>query len=96
MGSITNVQEVVCKIVETILQKHHAEVENFNLRLLLVWVSRSVGVDGTAIYDTELWDKVGMRLWDAATCSDSVGKDLLGPWRWVFESLEEHTDPPSQ
>ena len=45
---------------------------------------------------TQSWDKVGMRLWDAATCSDSVGKDLLGPWRWVFESLEEHTDPPSQ
>ena len=69
--------------METILQKHHAKVESFHLTQLLVWVSRNVGVDGIMTYDTETWDKVGARLWDAATCSDPVAEDLLGPWRSV-------------
>lgn len=56
-----------------ILQKRHAKVESFDLS------SRNVEVDGTTIYDMEMWDKAGARLWDAATCSDPVAKDLLGP-----------------
>ena len=31
------------------------------------------------IYDIETWDKARVRLWDAATCSDPVVKDPLGP-----------------
>jgi len=49
-----------------------------------VWVSHNVGVDGATIYDTETWDKAGVRLWVAATLSDPVAEDLLGPWRWVY------------
>ena len=41
-----------------------------------MWVSCNVGVDGIMTYDTETWDKVGARLWDAATCSDPVAEDL--------------------
>ena len=71
--SITKVQEAVFKRIKTILQKHHAKVGNFNLSC------HNVEVDGTTIYDVEMWDKAGVRLWDAATCSDPVAKDLLGP-----------------
>ena len=79
--------------METILQKHHAKVESFHLTQLLVWVSRNVeGVDGITIYDIQTWDKTRERLCDAATCSDSVAKDLLGPWRSVLESLKEHAE----
>lgn len=91
--STTKEQEAVCQIVEAIWQKHHAEVEGFDLRRPLVWVSRNVeGVDGAAIYDTETWDKAGVRLWDAATRSDPVAKDLLGPRRVVFERLKKHAE----
>jgi len=31
--SISKVQEAACKIMKTILQKHHNEVESFNLNL---------------------------------------------------------------
>ena len=75
-----------------ILQKHRAKIESIGLRRLLVWVSCNVGVDHTTIYDTETWDKVGVRLWDAAIHSDCVAKDLLGPWRLVFESLKKHAE----
>lgn len=33
--SVTKGLEAVCKIVETVLQKHHAEAESFDLRRLL-------------------------------------------------------------
>lgn len=36
-----------------ILQKYHAKVESFNLS--------SHNVDGTMIFDVEMWDKVGVR-----------------------------------
>jgi len=49
-----------------------------------VWVSCNVGVDGAANYDTETWGKAGVRLWDVATCSDPVAKDLLEPWRSFY------------
>jgi len=35
---------------------------------------------------------VGARLWEAAAHSDPLSKDLLGPWRAVFESLKEHAE----
>jgi len=47
-----------------------------------VWVS--CNVDVATICDTETWDKARVRLWDAATYSDAVAKDLLGPWRSVY------------
>lgn len=40
-----------------------------------------------------MWDKAGVRLWDAATRSDPVAKNLLGSWRSVFESLKKHMEP---
>ena len=71
--------------METILQEHHAKVESFDLRLLLVWVSRNVeGVDGAMICDTETWDKAGAKLSDAAMRSDPLAKDLLGPRRSIY------------
>lgn len=77
-------QEAVCKLMEVVLQKHHAKVQSFNLRRLLVWVSHDVGVDGTTIYDTETWHKEGVTLWDVTTPSDPVPKDLPEPWRSVY------------
>lgn len=69
-------------------------MESFDLRRLLVWVSPDVeGVDGAMICDTETWDKAGLRLWNTAMCSGPVAKDLLGPWRLVFEFKLDTTVP---
>lgn len=45
-----------------------------------------------SIHDTDIWERVGLKLWDAATHSDTVAQSLLGPWRTVFEILRNHMD----
>ena len=76
--SIKKEQKVVCKIMKTIFQKHHANLESFNFRWLLLWVFHNTeGVDGVTQKQTK-WE------WGCGTASDSVAKDLFGPQRLVY------------
>lgn len=67
-------------------------IDSFDLKRPLVWVSSRVdGVISVSIYDIDIWDRAGLKLWDAATRSDSCSARSLGPWRTVFETLKKHT-----
>jgi len=56
-------------------------------------------ITNQTIYDPEVWDRIGVRLWDAATKGDKTAFGLLQTWRKIFEALKSHlrsqSDSPS-
>jgi len=70
------------------------------LQQMLGWGTESdPSITNQTIYDPEVWDWIGVRLWDAATKGDKTAFGLLQTWRKIFEALRTHlrsqSDTPS-
>lgn len=82
-----NVLEVFCKI----LKEHGKKMDNEELQRILIWASKNdPSINSHNINDPEIWDKVGVRLWDCATRNDKIVAGLLPSWRIIFETLKVH------
>ena len=49
-------------------------------------------ITNQTIYDPEVWDRIAVRLWGAATKGDNTAFRLLQTWRKIFEALKSHLD----
>ncbi|XP_042649463.1 uncharacterized protein LOC122153500 [Tyto alba] len=56
---------------------------------MLKWVQVKIPtVTASSILTTELWDDVGIKLWDAATTGNAEAQRMLPWWRTIFETLK--------
>ncbi|XP_031466365.1 uncharacterized protein LOC116240172 [Phasianus colchicus] len=92
-SSVMKEQRVNPEVLWRTLKFQNRTVSTSALAAFLKWVSKNVPEFQKAAFsfDGAVWDRIGLRLRDAATCSDTVVQRLSGPWRTVFETLEKHT-----
>lgn len=92
-SSLRKVQQENLKVLQRILKFQKRTVAMSALATFLKWVCKNVPEfrKSGLSFNGAVWDIIGLRLWDAATCSHTVAQSLSGPWRTVFESLKEHT-----
>lgn len=72
-----------------ILAKQGRKIDTNGLKLLLIWASKECpSITPTTVYDPQIWDATGVKLWDAASRYDNSAAELLGPWRALFDALK--------
>ena len=58
---------------------------------MLVWATKSdPSITNQTVYDPEVWDRIGVRLWGAATEGDKTAFGLLQTWRKILEAIKIH------
>ena len=95
--------------MQKLLEQHCKRLPLHDLKILLKWIALKLpGVSQSTVFMTDLWDEVGMKLWDAATKGDKAVVDMLPSWRAVSEALKAqkylmlkvrgmlHAPPPRQ
>jgi len=73
MGSQTSSPERdVYELMKALLQKHGKNISGHDLKLILKWVQvKMPTVTASTIFTWELWDDVGVKLWEAATTGNA-------------------------
>ncbi|KAL2309960.1 hypothetical protein Nmel_006196 [Mimus melanotis] len=89
-----------------LLQQHGKSLLSHDIKILLKWASVKLpGATESTGFTTDLWDKVGVKLWDLAVKEDKEAAEMYPSWRIIFEVLtaqekshakdEADTCPPS-
>jgi len=75
--------------MKALLKRHGKNISGHDLKLILKWVQvKMPTVTASTIFTRELWDDVGVKLWDAATTGNTEAQRMLPWWRSVFETLK--------
>lgn len=75
--------------MQKLLEQHCKRLPLHDLKILLKWIALKLpGVSQSTVFMTDLWDEVGMKLWDAVTKGDKAVVDMLPSWRAVSEALK--------
>lgn len=90
MGTtLTKEQRNASQVFTDILKKYGKKVDEEELKRVLLWASKAdPSINSTNIYTPEVWDNIGVDLWDCATKNAKVAATLLSPWRFIFETLK--------
>lgn len=79
----------VYELMKALLKKHGKTVSGHDLKIILKWVQvKMPTVTSSTIFTKELWDTVGVKLWDAATTGNVEAQRMLPWWRSIFEVLK--------
>lgn len=80
----------VYELMKALLKKHGKKtLSEQDLKLILKWVQVKIpAVTASSIFTRELWDDVGVKLWDAATSGDEEAQYMLPSWRKIFETIK--------
>ncbi|XP_074424746.1 endogenous retrovirus group K member 7 Gag polyprotein-like [Larus michahellis] len=89
----------VYEVMKTLLRKHKKDISGQDLKIMLKWVQMKIPtVTASSIFTRELWDNVGVKLWDLATSGNAEAQRLLPWWRNIFEAIKAqkkgHKDSP--
>ena len=75
--------------MKALLQKHGKVISEHDLKAMLKWVQMKIpAVTASSIFMQELWDDVGVKLWDSATSGDVEAQRMLPWWRIIFQTLK--------
>ncbi|XP_069737454.1 uncharacterized protein [Phaenicophaeus curvirostris] len=81
----------VYELRKALLQKHGKNISVRDLKVILKWVQAKIPtVTASTVFTRELWDDVGVKLWDATIEEKKGAKKLGAPWQKVFEVLKAH------
>ena len=79
----------VYELMKALLKKHQKTLTGHDLKMMLKWVQVKVpDVTASSIFTRELWDDVGVKLWDTATRGNVEAQRMLPWWRTIFETLK--------
>lgn len=79
----------VYELMKALLQKHGKVISGHDLKAMLKWVQTKIpAVTASSIFTQELWDDVGVKLWDSATSGDVEAQHMLPWWRIIFQTLK--------
>lgn len=83
----------VYELMKALVKKHDkgtkGTLSGHDLKLLLKWVQAKIpDINASSIFTRELWDQVGVKLWDAATFGNEEAQRMLPRWRKVFETIK--------
>ncbi|OPJ67235.1 hypothetical protein AV530_013943 [Patagioenas fasciata monilis] len=85
----------VYELLKALLPKHGKNVSGHDLKAMLKWVQAKIpAVTASTIFTWELWDDVGVKLWDAATTGNVEAQRILPWWRSIFETLKAQENGP--
>lgn len=89
MGQAMSAQERdVFELMTKLLQQHGKSLSSHDLKVMLKWTaSKLPGVTLSTIFTTDLWDDVGVKLWNTATKGNKAVAEMLRSWRINFEVL---------
>ncbi|PKU37474.1 3-oxo-5-beta-steroid 4-dehydrogenase [Limosa lapponica baueri] len=93
-------QQMNLEVLQPILKTQNRSVSTLSLVTVLDWVRRNVpDVPLMSTFDGGMWDKIGTKLWNAATRTDTAAAKHLPVRHQVSEALtqirkEAKTDPP--
>lgn len=86
----SSVERDACELMRELLKKHGKAFSDHDLKLVMKWVHANIpSISALNIFTSEIWDKAGMKLWDAATKNDAEAQKLLSGWRIIFETLKK-------
>ncbi|KAM9590718.1 endogenous retrovirus group K member 5 Gag polyprotein-like [Morphnus guianensis] len=90
MGNqVSSPERDVYELMKALLQKHGKNISGHDLKAMLKWVQVKIPtVTASTIFTRELWDDVGVKLWDAATTGNAEAQRMLPWWRGIFETLK--------
>lgn len=90
MGSqVSSPERDVYELMKALLKKHEKNLSGQDLKVMLKWVQVKIPtVTASSIFTTDLWDDVGVKLWDAATTGNAEAQRMLPWWRTIFETLK--------
>lgn len=81
----------VYELMKALLKKYGKHVSGHDLKTVLKWVQVKIPtVTSSSIFTKELWDNVGVKLWDAATTGNAEAQRMLPLWRTIYEVLKMH------
>uniref|UniRef100_A0A8C0EKD6 Retroviral nucleocapsid Gag protein p24 C-terminal domain-containing protein n=1 Tax=Bubo bubo TaxID=30461 RepID=A0A8C0EKD6_BUBBB len=79
----------VYELMKALLQKHGKVISGHDLKAMLKWVQMKIpAVTASSIFTRDLWDDVGVKLWDSATSGSVETQHMLPWWRIIFEALK--------
>lgn len=92
MGQGISAQERdVFELISKLLQQHGKTVLSHDLKVLLRWAAAEIpGIIEFTVFTTDLWDKAGIKLWDAVTKGSKAAAEMMPYWRVIFETLKAH------
>lgn len=86
-------QKSVLELMGKILAKQGTKIDTNNLKRLLLWASKEYpSITKTTVYNSQVWDAIGIKLWDATIHYNSIAVSLLRPWRTLFKALKAQGD----
>lgn len=90
MGSnMSSEEKHAYELMSRLLEKQSKPVASHSLKLILRWVESQVkGLNASTAFTAELWDEVGVKLWDRVTKGDKIVADLLPAWQAILETLK--------
>ena len=90
MGNqVSSPERDVYDLMKGLLKKHGKNISCYDLKPMLKWVEVKIPtVTASSIFTCELWDDVGLKLWDAATSGNAEAQRMLPWWRSIFETLK--------
>lgn len=76
-------------LMSKLFKKQDKTIASHSLKLILHWVQSHVkGLNTSMAFTAELWDEVGVRLWDWAKIGDKTAAGFLPIWRAILETLK--------
>lgn len=79
----------VFELATKLLDKHSNFLPVHDFKAMLKWTASQVSkVTLSAIFMADLWDNVGVKLWNAATKADKTAAHLLPSWRVFCVALK--------
>ncbi|KAL2308226.1 hypothetical protein Nmel_001232 [Mimus melanotis] len=90
MGQGMSAQERdVFELITKLLGQHGKSLPSDDLKIILKWTAVKLPrVTTSTIFTTDLWDKVGIKLWHCAMKGDKVAAEMLPSWQVIFEVLK--------
>ncbi|PKU27369.1 hypothetical protein llap_22327 [Limosa lapponica baueri] len=89
-NSMTKEQQMNLEVLQRILKIQNQSVSTLSLVTFLVWVQKNVlDFPKTGTFDWGMWDKIGTKLRDAATGTDTAAARHLPVWHQVSEAVTQ-------
>ncbi|XP_017595458.1 PREDICTED: endogenous retrovirus group K member 113 Gag polyprotein-like [Corvus brachyrhynchos] len=86
---MTTLQRDMFDLMSKLLDKQGKPLPAHNLKIILRWTaSRLQGVTQSTIFTVDLWDRVGVELWNAVAEGDKAAAEMIPSWKVIFETLK--------
>lgn len=88
---MTTPERDVLALMSTLLDNQGKSLPAHDLKTILQWTaSKLEGVTQSTIFTADLWDKVGVELWNAVANGDKNAAQMISSWKIIFEALKAH------